>query len=234
MVEPVGNGHAGTADRLGPPPIRVVLVDDHVVVRRGMKAFFEVLPDITVVGEAGDGQAAIAELTLLAAAGSMPDVVMMDLLMPRMDGIAAIEVVKSRFPCVEVVALTSFSETERVRAALAAGASGYVLKDASADEVAAAVRAAHAGELHLDPAVARGLATTFIRQRTDPTALTTREREVVVRVARGLSNQQIADEFGISERTARTHVSNILVKLNLPSRTQAALWAIRQGLILSP
>lgn len=221
-------------DSAGAPPIRVVLVDDHQVVRRGMRAFFDVLPDITVVAEAGDGLAAIAELTILAAAGSTPDVVLMDLLMPRMDGIAAIGTVKARFPTVEVVAVTSFSENERVKAALAAGASGYVLKDASADEVAAAVRAAHAGELHLDPVVARGLAKNLTRERSDPTALTAREREVVAHVARGLSNQQIADEMGISERTARTHVSNILMKLNLPSRVQATLWAIRQGLVLAP
>ena len=213
--------------------IRVVLVDDHIVVRQGLRAFFDMLPDIVVVAEAGDGQAALGELTLLAAAGTLPDVVIMDLLMPRLDGVESIRAIKSRFADVQVVAMTSFGEAERVRSALAAGASGYVLKDAGADEVAAAVRAAHAGEMHLDAAVARTLTSSLVHQRVQPTALTTREREVVVQVTQGSSNKQIADSLRISERTARTHVSNILVKLDLSSRTQLALWAIRQGLVSS-
>lgn len=215
-------------------PIRVLLVDDHAVVRRGMRAFFEMLDDIVVVAEASDGRAALGELTLLQAAGTPPDVIVMDLLMPRMDGIEAIRAVKSDFPHVQVVALTSFSETERVRAALAAGASGYLLKDAAADEVAAAVRAARAGELFIDPAVARALATGLVGGRTELTSLTVRERDVVLHVARGLSNQQIADALAISERTARSHVSNVLLKLGLSSRTQVALWAIQQGLVAPP
>ena len=212
-------------------PIRVLLVDDHAVVRRGLAAFFSVLDDIVVVAEASDGRGAIAELTVLSAAGGLPDVVVMDLLMPRMDGVEGIRRVKQAFPEVQVVALTSFSETERVRSALAAGASGYLLKDAGADEVAAAVRAAHAGELHLDPAVARALTSALVTPRSDPSALTPREREVVVFIAQGRSNQQIADALGISERTARTHVSNVLLKRGLSSRTQAALWAVREGLV---
>ena len=215
-------------------PIRVLLVDDHAVVRRGMRAFFEMLDDIVVVAEASDGRAALGELTLLQAAGTPPDVIVMDLLMPRMDGIEAIRAVKSDFPHVKVVALTSFSETERVRSALAAGASGYLLKDAAADEVAAAVRAARAGELFIDPAVARALATGLFGGQTESTSLTVRERDVVVHVARGLSNQQIADALAISERTARSHVSNVLLKLGLSSRTQVALWAIQQGLVTPP
>jgi len=213
--------------------IRVMLVDDHIVVRRGLRAFFDMLPDIVVVAEAVDGHAALGELTLLAAADTLPHVVIMDLLMPRLDGIETIRAVKSRFADVQVVAMTSFGEAERVRSALAAGASGYVLKDAGADEVAAAVRAAHAGEMHLDAAVARTLTSSLVHQRVQPTALTTREREVVVQVTQGSSNKQIADSLRISERTARTHVSNILVKLDLSSRTQLALWAIRQGLVSS-
>lgn len=216
------------------PPIRVLLVDDHSVVRRGVRAFFDVLPDIAVVAEATDGEAALAELTLMAAAGDLPDVVMMDLVMPRLDGAAATHVVKERFPDVQVVVMTSFGEAERVRSALAGGASGYVLKDAAADEVAAAVRAAHAGEMYLDSAVARGLTSSLVDQRTMTTALTTREREVVVHVVHGLSNQQIAEAMFISERTARTHVSNVLVKLQLSSRTQLALWAVREGWATSP
>ena len=218
-------------DQVANAPISVLLVDDHAVVRRGMRAFFDMLADIVVVGEASDGAAALGELTLLNAAGQLPDVVIMDLIMPRLGGVEAIRAVKQEFPDVHVIAMTSFGEAERVRAALAAGASGYVLKDAGADEVAAAVRASNSGELHLDAAVTRTLTASLIEQRNDPAALTTREREVVVRVAEGLSNKQVAHALLISERTARTHVSNILVKLDLSSRTQLALWAIQRGLV---
>ncbi|GAA0896834.1 response regulator transcription factor [Pseudonocardia zijingensis] len=211
--------------------ISVLLVDDHAVVRQGLRAFFEMLPDIDVVGEADDGAAALRELALLTASGSPPDVVVMDLLMPQMDGDEAIRRVLAQAPDVRVLVMTSFREPERVRAALAAGASGYLLKDARADEVAAAVRATHAGELHLDPAVARELGRHLLAPQQRGGELTTREREVLVRVAQGLTNQQIATALRISERTARTHVSNILTKLGLSSRTQAATWAIRQGLV---
>ena len=213
--------------------ITVLLVDDHVVVRRGMRAFFDVVDDIEVVGEAGDGQTALDQVAALAATGQLPDVVLMDLLMPRLGGVAAIAEIKTRFPVVEVVALTSFSEAERVHAALEAGAAGYLLKDAEADEVAAAVRAAHRGEVHLDPAVARKLTQT-LRSPAHSAALTPRERDVLVLVGEGKSNQEIAGTLVISERTARTHVSNILVKLGLASRTQAALWAVREGLVAAP
>jgi DNA-binding NarL/FixJ family response regulator len=212
------------------PPIRVFLVDDHAVVRRGMRAFFDMLDDIQVLGEAADGQAALDELAVMAAHGQLPHVVLMDLLMPRLDGIAAITAIKQRYPDVEVVALTSFSEAERVHAALQAGAAGYLLKDAEADELAAAIRAARRGEVHLDPAVAGKLTRSLVAPRHTATALTTREREVVVLIAQGKSNRDIADALTISERTARTHVSNALLKLGLASRTQAALWAIREGL----
>ena len=212
-------------------PIRVVVVDDHAVVRRGIRAFLSAQHDMVVVAEAKDGAQAIAELTLLNAAGQLPDVVLMDLLMPRMDGLAAIGQIKARHPQVDVVAMTSFSETERVRAALTAGASGYVLKDAEADEVAAAIRSAHAGELHLDPAVAKALTRTLVPRGSDATMLSAREREIVVLVAHGMSNREIACKLVISERTARTHVSNVLLKLGLTSRTQAALWAMKEGLV---
>ncbi|WP_432937368.1 response regulator transcription factor [Kribbella sp. CA-253562] len=214
--------------------IKVFLVDDHAVVRRGMRAFFELLPDLEVVGEAPDGKAALDELAVAAASDCLPDVVVMDLLMPRMDGITCIGEVRALYPAVEVVALTSFSEAERVHAALAAGAAGYVLKDADADEVAAAVRAAHAGEVHLDAAVARKLTRSLVGGNEGVSALSSREREVLVLVAQGHSNREIAQQLVISERTARTHVSNVLLKLDLASRTQAALWAIRQGLVPSP
>lgn len=206
-----------------PTRIKVLIVDDHTVVRRGLRGFFELLDDIEVVGAAEDGRRAVELVGTLA-----PDVVLMDLLMPAMDGITAIGLIKAGFPEVEVVAFTSFIEEERVAAALEAGATGYLLKDADADDVAAAIRRAHAGEVHLDPQVRRILARRVRQPRpgTPPHELTEREREVLALVARGHSNKEIAALLDITERTARTHVSNILGKLDLASRTQAALWAI--------
>lgn len=204
--------------------IKVLIVDDHSVVRRGLRGFFDLLDDIEVVGEAENGRRAV-ELTDELG----PEVVLMDIVMPAMDGIAAITAIKRSHPEVEVVALTSFIEEERVTAALEAGATGYLLKDADADDVAAAVRRAHAGEVHLDPQVTRMLAERVRRPQPVGAAhepLTEREREVLGLVARGHSNKEIATLLDITERTARTHVSNILGKLDLASRTQAALWAI--------
>jgi DNA-binding NarL/FixJ family response regulator len=214
--------------------IRVFLVDDHSVVRRGMRAFFEVLDDIEVMGEAADGQEALDELAVLAVQDDLPDVVLMDLLMPRLDGLGATKAIKDRYPQVEVVALTSFSEVGRVHMALEAGAAGYLLKDAEADQVGAAVRAASRGQVHLDPAVARTLTRTLVAPNRAANTLTPREREILVLVAQGRSNRDIAQALTISERTARTHVSNVLAKLDLASRTQAALWAVREGLVTSP
>ncbi len=216
------------------PPIRVFLVDDHAVVRRGMRAFFEMLDDIEIHGEAADGQAALDQLEAMAVRGELPDVVLMDLLMPRLDGIGATKAIKERHPGIEVVVLTSFSEAERVHVALEAGAAGYLLKDAEADEVGAAVRAAKHGQVHLDPAVARKLTRSLVAPQRTATALTPREREILILVAHGKSNRDIADTLVISERTARTHVSNVLAKLGLASRTQAALWAVREGLVTAP
>ena len=201
--------------------IRVLIVDDHTVVRRGLRGFFDLLDDIEVVGEAEDGGRAVALVDVL-----LPDVVLMDIVMPGMDGIAAIGQIKARHPDIEVVALTSFLEEDRVTAALEAGASGYLLKDAEADDVAAAVRQAEAGEVHLDPQVARMLAQRVRDTRSEHEPLTEREREVLRLVAQGHSNKEIGFQLEITERTARTHVSNILGKLDLASRTQAALWAI--------
>jgi DNA-binding NarL/FixJ family response regulator len=211
--------------------IRVLIVDDHKVVRRGLVGFLATEPDIEVVGEAGDGSEALAHLAKLAV-DDLPDVVVMDLHMQPMGGVEATTEVRSRYQQIEVVVLTSFVEEDDVHAALAAGASGYVLKDADADEVVGAIRDAHQGELHLDSAVAKRLMASM-RGRTDedPGAeLTVREREILQMVAAGTANKQIAAELVISERTARTHVSNILRKLSLSSRTQAALWAVREGL----
>jgi DNA-binding NarL/FixJ family response regulator len=214
-------------------PIRVLLVDDHAMVRRGMRDFLSLHDDIEVVGEAADGAAGVEQAKVLR-----PDIVVMDLMMPNLDGIEATGRIKAALPDVEVIALTSFIEESRVVAAIEAGASGFLLKDAEADELAAAIRSAAAGEGHLDPAVAsivarrmrdggRGSAPD---QADGIGTLTARERDVLARVARGYPNRQIASDLGITERTARTHVSNILAKLGLTSRTQAALLAAQHGL----
>jgi DNA-binding NarL/FixJ family response regulator len=155
----------------------------------------------------------------------------MDLQMPVLDGIAATAEIKQRWPEVEVVAVTSFLEEAKVRAALEAGAAGYLFKDADAEDVIRAVRAAVAGEVHLDPAAARALATALRAPASAAAALTRRERDVVTQVAEGRTNRQIASRLGVTERTARTHVSNILAKLGLSSRTQLAMWAVREGLV---
>jgi DNA-binding NarL/FixJ family response regulator len=216
-------------------PIRVFVVDDHTVVRRGLRAYLEVVDDMEVVGEAADGQEALEQIAALVAAGRPPEVVLMDLLMPGMDGVTATEAITRRHPEVGVVAMTSFTQADKVHGALQAGAAGYLLKDAEADEVAAAIRAARRGEVHLDPAIARQLTRSLLTPTAQTVnALTDREREVLVLVAKGLSNQQIADVLVISERTARTHVSNILSKLGVASRTQAALMAIREGIAPAP
>jgi DNA-binding NarL/FixJ family response regulator len=218
-----------------PRPIRVFVVDDHAVVRRGMQAYLELIDDLELVGDAASGQQALDRILALAAAGRPPDVVMMDLVMPGLDGIATTAALKERHPEVEVVAMTSFSEGERVHSALQAGAAGYLLKDAEADAVAVAIRAAHRGEVHLDPVVAEQLTRSLRTPRPQALAtLTEREREVLTLLAQGLSNKDIARQLFISERTARTHVSSILAKLDLASRTQAALWAIREGLGPAP
>jgi DNA-binding NarL/FixJ family response regulator len=218
-----------------PTPVRVFIVDDHAVVRRGLRAYLETVDDMEVVGEAADGRQALDGIAVLVAAGHGPDVVLMDLLMPGMDGVATTTAITERHPEMAVVAMTSFTQADMVHGALQAGAAGYLLKDAEADEVAAAIRAACRGEVHLDPVIARQLTRSLVGPRRQTVnALTDREREVLVLVAQGLSNQQIADSLVISERTARTHVSNILGKLGVASRTQAALLAIREGIAPAP
>jgi DNA-binding NarL/FixJ family response regulator len=212
-------------------PVRVLIVDDHKVVRRGLVGFLATEPDIEVTGDAGDGREALAHMAALDPA-ELPDVVLMGLHMEPMGGVEATKEIRSRYEQIEVVVLTSFVDEDDVHDALAAGASGYVLKDADADEVAGAIRAAHRGELHLDSGIAKRLMSSMrASESEDPGAeLTTRELEILQMVAAGKANKQIAAELVISERTARTHVSNILRKLDLSSRTQAALWAVREGL----
>jgi DNA-binding NarL/FixJ family response regulator len=217
------------------PPVKVFVVDDHAVVRRGLRAYLESVDDMEVVGEAADGQEALDGIAARVGAGRPPDVVLMDLLMPGMDGVAATAAITEHYPELAVVAMTSFTQADMVHGALQAGAAGYLLKDAEADEVAAAIRAACRGEVHLDPAIAKQLTRSLVAPEPQAAdALTDREREVLVLVAKGLSNQQIADSLVISERTARTHVSNILGKLGVASRTQAALLAIREGIAPAP
>jgi DNA-binding NarL/FixJ family response regulator len=206
--------------------IRVLVVDDHEVVRRGLFAFLDGESDIEVVGDAEGGDAALELLDGLDAEGRRPHVVLMDLQMEPLDGIESTRRVRARYDDVEVVALTSFDDVHRVRAALEAGASGYLLKDADVGEIAVAVRAAHRGELQLDPAVAKRLAES-LRAPREP-ELTSREVDVLRLLGEGQSNKTIAATLGITERTARTHVSKILAKLGLSSRTQAALWAARR------
>jgi DNA-binding NarL/FixJ family response regulator len=213
--------------------IGVLVVDDHEIVRRGLLAFLDGEPDIDVVGVAVGGAEALDALASLDADGCRPDVIVMDLHMAPVDGIESTRQVRALYDDVAVVALTSFAEEELVLAALQAGAAGYVLKDSDADAVATAVRAAHHGGLHIDPVIASRLMLSLREARDDdPVAeLTSRELDVLRLVAAGEPNKQIAAELKISERTARTHVSRVLRKLRLNSRTQAALWAVREGLV---
>ena len=210
-------------------PTRVFLVDDHRVVRRGVSAYLEQVGDIDVIGEAADGRQALNRIAVLEPSDDLPDVVLMDMVMPVVDGIRATREIKARWPAIEVVGMTSFVEEAMVRDALEAGAAGYLLKDASADEVAHAIRKALTGQMHLDATVARLLADSVRRPHRPGDDLTPREREVLALIAEGASNRQIAEALVVTERTARTHVSAILAKLRLVSRTQAALWAVREG-----
>jgi DNA-binding NarL/FixJ family response regulator len=213
--------------------IRVVLTDDHKVVREGLRSFLDAVGGFEVVGEAADGGAAVSLVETLCHEGRPPHVVLMDIVMTPVDGIEATRSLKAAHADIDVIAMTSFVDEARVVAALEAGATGYLLKDAGADEVAEAIRATRRGEVHIDPGMAKLLMQRLREPREeDPLdLLTEREREVLSLVARGQANKQIAVALDISERTARTHVSNILAKLDLHSRTQAALYAVRAGLV---
>jgi NarL family two-component system response regulator LiaR len=209
-------------------PIRILIVDDHAVVREGLRALIDSEPGMTLVGEAADGVQAVQQ------AGSLqPDVVLMDLVMPRKDGIEAIGEIQAENPDVRILVLTSFAEDDKVFPAIKAGALGYLLKDSSAEDLLRAIRDVYRGEPSMHPTIAHKLMRELQRPSNLPPTeepLTEREAQVLKLVARGLSNQEIADRLVVSERTVRTHVSNILDKLHLANRTQAALYALREGL----
>jgi len=212
--------------------IRVLVVDDHEVVRRGLHAFLDGEPDLEVVADAGGGEEALDIFARLDSEGRVPDVVLMDLQMSPMDGIETTRRVRDRYPGVEVVALTSFAEKERVRAALESGASGYLLKDSEAAEVAAAVRSAHRGEIQLDPAVTRPLITELSSGGNDITSLlTSRELEVLRLVGAGRANKEIAAELVISEHTVSRHLQNIFMKVGVTSRAAATAYAYQHHVV---
>ena len=210
--------------------IRVLIVDDHAVVREGLRNFLELQDGIVVVGEAGDGVEALAAAELVR-----PDVVLMDLVMPRLGGVGAMRRLRACASEVRVVVLTSFLEDEHLLPAMQAGAAGYLLKNAEPAELARAIRAAHAGKAIIDPTVAARLVAAIADgttpPRADETRLTRREREVLELIVGGRSNKRIAFELGISEKTVKTHVGNVLAKLDVTDRTQAALLAVRDGLV---
>lgn len=208
--------------------ISVFIADDHPVVRQGLASFLNLQPDIELVGEAADGREAVDMVLDL-----MPDVVLMDLAMPVVDGIEAIRRIRARSPSTKVIALTSFSEEARLFAAVKAGAAGYLLKDTDPAEIVKGIRMVSNGEALISPAAAAKLMQEFAEGSADKTAepLTTREIEVLRLIARGLSNREIATELVLSEKTVKTHVSNILAKLHLADRTQAALYAVKKRLV---
>jgi DNA-binding NarL/FixJ family response regulator len=205
--------------------IRVLVVDDHPVVRQGLRTFLDVQPDISVVGEAADGLAAVA-----AAEELRPDVVLLDLRMPEADGLTALHGLREYANPARVLVITSFTDPAAVLPAVRAGAAGYVYKDVDPPALAAAIRAVHAGHVLLHPDVAAQLADNGATP-TPGNRLTAREREVLIEIGRGRSNREIARALALSEKTVKAHVSAVLAKLGVPDRTQAALFAVRSGLV---
>lgn len=206
--------------------IRVMLVDDHAMVRRGLAAFLKAFDDLELAGEAESGEVAIQ-----LCAEVLPDVILMDMVMPDMDGAAATRLIRQQFPQVQVLALTSYKEGDLVKKALEAGAIGYLLKDVSADNLAGAIRAAHSGRATLSPQAAQALVETVNQPPLPGLDLTEREREVLALMVEGLNNTQIAGKLMVSPSTIKSHVSNILSKLGVDSRTEAVTLALRSHLI---
>jgi NarL family two-component system response regulator LiaR len=207
-------------------PIRVMLVDDHTMVRRGLATFLKAFDDLELAGEAESGEAA-----LQVCGQVLPDVILMDMVMPDMDGAAATRLIRQQYPQVQVLALTSFKEGDLVKHALSAGAIGYLLKDVSADELAGAIRAAHAGRATLSPEAAQALVETANQPPAPGLDLTEREREVLALMVEGLNNTQIAGRLSVSSSTIKSHVSNILSKLGVASRTEAVTLALRSRMV---
>lgn len=210
-------------------PIRILIVDDHTVVRKGLKALMLTEPGLQVVGEAADGEEAVRRARILK-----PDVILMDMSMPHKDGVQATLEIKQESPEARILVLTSFAEDQKILEAIKAGALGYLLKDASPEELLKAIQEVYRGQSSLHPAVAqkviRAIQHPDAHEAREENALTDRELEILRLIAEGLPNQQIATRLSISERTVRTHVSNILRKLKLPNRTQAALYAVKEGI----
>lgn len=211
-----------------PDAIRVLVVDDHAIIRKGLKEVLELVPDILFQGEAENGLEAIRQNAVLR-----PDVILMDMVMPGMDGIEAIKQIKSEYPDTRILVLTTFAGEELIFPAIKAGALGYQLKDSTPEVLIEAIRLVYRGEAALHPVVARKLLTELSTPSNHPPTkdpLTHRELEVLRLIAQGYENREIAEKLVISEATARTHVSNILGKLHVASRTQAALYALKEGL----
>ena len=208
--------------------IRVLIADDHAVVREGLRAFLALQDDVEVVGEAADGEEAVQAVVRLE-----PDVALVDLVMPRVDGIEAIGRIRAERPGTRVIVLTSFVDEDKMLPAVRAGAVGYLLKDVAPQELVSAIRTVHGGGTLLHPTVVEELVREVSRDgaAAAPNPLTAREREVLALIARGRANKAIAFDLGVAEKTVKTHVSNILGKLGLSDRTQAALYAVREGLV---
>lgn len=209
--------------------IRILIADDHPIVRRGLVFFLKTQPDIEIVGEANDGEEAVRLAETLK-----PDMILMDLLMPRLNGIEATKAIKSRIPQTHIMILTSFSDQDQVIPAIEAGADGYQLKDVEPDVLVQAIREVVKGGRSLHPKATNQILNEFTKKRDDQARLgelTNREKDVLMEIARGKSNKEIATSLFITEKTVKTHVSNILAKLELADRTQAALYAVRIGLV---
>jgi NarL family two-component system response regulator LiaR len=207
-------------------PLRILLVDDHMVVRTGLSTVLAVYDDLKLVGEAGDGEEAIRLCERL-----QPDVVLMDLLMPKMDGVTATRIIKERWPRIQVIALTSFKEKEYVEGALKAGANGYLLKNVSAEELVSAIRRAVAGQPSLSPEAAQVLIQKVNEPAPPGQDMTDREKEILALMVEGLSNNEIAARLVVSQSTAKFHVSNILSKLGVTTRTEAVALAVKYHLV---